>query len=86
MTALKYAKQIVREVKVYQKIKASMHKLTVHVHHYNKLKSATPDHRKKAVIAAHLVKLHKHAAVIKKKAKISHHKLQSIVKHMYKSL
>ena len=86
MTALKYARQIVNEVRAYQKIKASMNKLNTHIHHYNKMKLSTHDHRKKAAISVHLAKLHRKAIVIKKRAKASQHKIYHTMQHMYKSL
>jgi len=86
MIALKYAKQIVKEVTNYQKIKNSLLRLHGRIKYYDGLKSKTRDHRKKAAISAHVTKLHKKAAVIKKQAEIGRHKIHTLTRGMYRAL
>lgn len=86
MTAVKFAKQILKEVQGYQKIKTALLRLHARLKYYEGLKATTRDHRKKAAISAHITKLHRKAAVIKKQAEIGRHKIHTLTRGMYKTL
>lgn len=65
MSAIRYAKQIVKEIQAYEKIKKHLLKLHSLLKHYEGLKAITREHKKNAAISAHIAKLHSKAAKYK---------------------
>jgi len=86
MSALKFAKEIVREVQNYQKIKAKFLRLHTLIKRYEHLKSVTREHKKKATISAHIAKLHNKAELLKKQITNCQHRIHQLVHQMYKAL
>lgn len=86
MSALKYAKQILSEVTAYQHAKKNLAQILYKVKYYENQVKHTRSEKKKAIISAHLSRLHEKAAHYKQKLDEKKHKINSDVHKMLGTL